>query len=85
MASKATNTWVTSLDIILNAYKQIEERLPSFMQYRALFEKSQEMRHALELYLCDVLDFHYNALKFLSRPGTSKLLMSCFRALHDRC
>ena len=27
------------------------------------------MRRALELYYCDILEFHYNALQFLSRPG----------------
>ena len=66
---QATNTWVTSLDVILNAYQQIQERLPSFMQYQVLFDKNPEMRRALELYFCDILEFHYNALRFLTRPG----------------
>ena len=60
---------MSSLDIILNAYKQIQERLPSFMQYKVLFEKNIEMRRALELYFCDILEFHYHALHVLKRPG----------------
>ena len=39
------------------------------MQYRELFDRNLEMRRALELYFCDILEFHYNALKFLNRPG----------------
>jgi len=27
------------------------------------------MRRALDLYYCDILEFHYHALQFLSRPG----------------
>lgn len=29
------------------------------------------MRRALDLYYCDILEFHYHALHFLSRPGES--------------
>jgi hypothetical protein len=35
------------------------------------------MRRALELYYCDILEFHYHALQFLSRPGEfSQVLFS---------
>lgn len=58
-----------SLDTILDAYKEIEERLPSFINYKVLFETNLELRAALELYFCDILEFHFHALKFLNRPG----------------
>jgi hypothetical protein len=57
------------LDTLLDAYEQIGERIPSFMHYQCLFERNPEMRRALDLYYCDILEFHYHALQFLSRPG----------------
>jgi hypothetical protein len=63
------NTWVSSLDTILDAYEEIGEKIPSFLQYQGLFERNLGMRAALDLYYCDILEFHYHALQFLSRPG----------------
>lgn len=39
------------------------------MQYERLFVGNPAMRGALELYFCDIVEFHYNALKFVTRPG----------------
>ena len=72
------DTWVESLDTLLNAYQDIGERLPSFMQYQALFENKSDMRDALDLYFCDVLEFHHDALRLLNRPG---LLPACGYAI----
>ena len=66
-----TNTWVDSFEILLNAYQEIGERLPSFVQYQALFDSNPDMRRALELYFCDILEFHHHALKFLNKAGRS--------------
>ena len=50
---------------------------PLFIQYEGLFEKNPEMGRALELYYCDILEFHYHALQFLGRPGKfSQVLFS---------
>ena len=65
-----------SLDIILDAYKEIEERLPTFMKYKALFETNPELRKALEFYFCDILEFHFHALRFLNRPGKHRYFIS---------
>ncbi|KAL9044435.1 MAG: hypothetical protein Q9214_002426 [Letrouitia sp. 1 TL-2023] len=69
LAIKVADTWVNSLDAILDAYEKIEERLPTFMNYTALFEMNPELRRALEFYFCDILEFHTHAMKFLNRPG----------------
>ena len=66
--NQMADAWVESLDTLLNAYQDIGERLPSFMQYQSLFESNSEMLEALDLYFCDVLEFHYNALRMLDRP-----------------
>ncbi|KAI4216632.1 MAG: hypothetical protein LQ351_001121 [Letrouitia transgressa] len=63
------DAWVESLDAILDAYQKIQERLPAFMKYKALFETNPELSKALELYFCDILDFHTHAMKFLNRRG----------------
>ncbi|KAL9608549.1 MAG: hypothetical protein Q9167_006625 [Letrouitia subvulpina] len=73
------DTWVKSFDAILDAYKKIEERLPTFMKYSALFETNPELRRALEFYYCDILEFHAHAMKFLNRPGWKKLFDSSWK------
>lgn len=80
VATKAANTWVESLDAILDAYKKIEERLPAFIKYKALFETNPELRRALEFYFCDILEFHTHAMKFLNRPGDLLYSLSGFNA-----
>lgn len=69
VVTKVADAWVESLDAILDAYQKIQERLPAFMKYKALFETNPELSKALELYFCDILDFHTHAMKFLNRRG----------------
>ena len=66
---QVANTWIVSLDTILDAYEDIGERLPSFIDHQSLFEKDKYMRKALEDYYCDILTFNYHAMKFITRPG----------------
>lgn len=39
------------------------------MRYQRLFGENAAMRGVLELYFCDIVEFHYHALKFVDRPG----------------
>jgi hypothetical protein len=39
------------------------------MQYERLFVRNPAMRGALERYYCDIVEFHYYAFKFVTRPG----------------
>ena len=64
---QAVNANAKSLDTILDAYREIAEQVPQFLQHMALFEESSDMRSALELYFCEILKFHLAAVKFLNR------------------
>ncbi|KAL8707590.1 MAG: hypothetical protein Q9220_007431 [cf. Caloplaca sp. 1 TL-2023] len=79
-----TDTWIKSFDTLLDAYKDIEERLPAFIKYKALFESNPELRRALEFYFCDLLEFHLHALQFLSRPGWRRLFDSSWKTFDTR-
>ncbi|KAK2782046.1 hypothetical protein FQN53_000222 [Emmonsiellopsis sp. PD_33] len=60
-------TWAESLDTLLGAYEDIADRLPSFQEYETLFEKHKPTREALELYYCDILEFHVHAIAFFKK------------------
>ncbi|KAL8950879.1 MAG: hypothetical protein Q9222_003113 [Ikaeria aurantiellina] len=78
------DTWIKSFDTILDAYKEIEERLPAFIKYKALFENNSGLRRALEFYFCDILEFHFHAMKFLDRPGWKRLFDSSWKTFDTR-
>ena len=79
---QVADTWVKSLDTVLDAYEEIGEKLPAFTEYKALFEKNPELRRALGLYFYDIMEFHFQAAKFLNRPGdyVCSLLLFPFEA-----
>ncbi|KAK2814069.1 hypothetical protein FQN50_000473 [Emmonsiellopsis sp. PD_5] len=77
-------TWAESLDTLLGAYEDIAERLPSFQEYETLFEKHNSTRNALELYYCDILDFHFHAIGLLRRPKWKKLFHCSWKTFNTQ-
>jgi hypothetical protein len=65
MAAQSTE----SLDTLLDAYKEIGERSPSYLQYQSLFHKNDEMRSALIWYYSDIMEFHRDANQIFTRPS----------------
>ena len=65
MAAKSTE----SLDTLLDAYEEIGEQSPSYLQCQALFHKNDEMRSALIWYYSDIMEFHRNAIQIFTRPS----------------
>jgi len=58
-----------SFDTLLDAYEELSENIPHFLQYKAIFMKNEHMREVLELIFKDILAFHERALKFFKRKS----------------
>jgi len=65
MAAKSTE----SFDTLLDAYEEIGERSPSYLQYQALFHKNDETRSALIWFYSGIVEFHRNAIQIFTRPS----------------
>ncbi|KAL3456285.1 hypothetical protein BJX64DRAFT_281462 [Aspergillus heterothallicus] len=81
---QVASSWSDSLDIILSAYEEIGERAPSFLRYRLVFENNPAMRDMLEKWYCDVLQFHFHALQFLTRPRWNQLFKSSWKVFNSK-
>lgn len=55
-----------AFEALVDAYGQIGEQLPLLSEYEALFQTSPYMINVLYLMYIDILDFHSQALKFVS-------------------
>ncbi|KAJ0425196.1 hypothetical protein BJY00DRAFT_308523 [Aspergillus carlsbadensis] len=80
---QVASSWSDSLDILLGAYEDIGERAPSFLRHRLLFERNPSMRDILEKWYCDVLQFHFHALQFLTRPKWKQLFKSSWKVFNS--
>ncbi|CEN59396.1 hypothetical protein ASPCAL01847 [Aspergillus calidoustus] len=81
---QTASSWSDSLDILLGAYEDIGARAPSFLQYRLVFENNPRMRDMLERWYCDVLEFHFHALQFLTRPRWKQLFNSSWKVFNSK-
>ncbi|KAI1357570.1 hypothetical protein F5Y08DRAFT_324036 [Xylaria arbuscula] len=63
---------VESLECLLDAYVELGEIIPSLQQYDQLFKAAPCVLEVLELYFCDILEFHQNALSVFARPAWKK-------------
>ncbi|KAK2745994.1 hypothetical protein FQN55_005816 [Onygenales sp. PD_40] len=77
-------TWAESLDTLLGAYEDIADRLPSFQEYETLFEKHKPTREALELYYCDILEFHVHAIAFFKKQKWKKLFHCSWKTFNTQ-
>ncbi|KAK2784194.1 hypothetical protein FQN52_009136 [Onygenales sp. PD_12] len=78
------STWTQALDTILGAYEDIAERLPSFQDCGTVLEKHKPTRDALESYYCDILEFHFHAIGFLTRPKWKKLFHCSWKTFNTQ-
>ncbi|KAL3470718.1 hypothetical protein BJX99DRAFT_267263 [Aspergillus californicus] len=81
---QVASSWSDSLEILLTAYEEIGERAPSFLQYQLVFERNLGMRNILEKWYCDVLEFHFHALQFLTRPKWKQLFGSSWKVFNSK-
>lgn len=58
-----------TLDCLLDTYVEIGEVIPGLQQYDSIFRACPAVMEVLEMYFCDVLQFHANALDVFARPG----------------
>ena len=58
-----------SLDTLLDAYEEMGENIPHFLQYQAIFVKNEHMREVSEMVYNDILAFHERALRFFRRKS----------------
>ena len=58
--------------MILDAYEKLGQELPLLLEYQRIFENDQSAQEILVKIFADVLEFHHNAIKFFSGPGTKK-------------
>ncbi|KAK2792536.1 hypothetical protein FQN51_001654 [Onygenales sp. PD_10] len=78
------SAWTQALDTILGAYEDIAERLPSFQDCGTVLEKHKPTRDALESYYCDILEFHFHAIGFLTRPKWKKLFHCSWKTFNTQ-
>lgn len=69
-----TSNWAESFDTLLDAYQQIAENIPLFLQYQTLFEHSPHISKVLEMIYEDILEFHQSALRMFGKSSMYTLL-----------
>lgn len=66
---QVANTYIKSLDKILDAFQRIGENLPRFENYAKIFYDNQQMQKVISLMYEDILNFHRFTLKFFRKRG----------------
>ena len=70
-----------TLEGLLDVYVEIGEVIPGLEQYDSIFRECPAVIEVLEMYFCDVLQFHTNALEVFARPSNLYTIMPHFRSV----
>ncbi|KAI1279464.1 hypothetical protein F5Y07DRAFT_43858 [Xylaria sp. FL0933] len=75
---------VEVLECLLDTYVEVGEVIPGLRQYDELFGAAPLVLEVLEKYLCDILEFHHNALDVFARPSWIKFFDSTWKTFKTR-
>lgn len=65
-------TFAEAFDELLNAYEQIGMQIPLLTQYEQHFHNLPHMALVLRYFYEDILDFHWQAMRFFRKKGNIK-------------
>jgi len=60
---------IGALEALLDTYVEIGEMIPGLKQFDSIFRMCPLVLEVLELYICDILQFHAFAMDVFTRPG----------------
>ncbi len=76
-STQVANTFAESFDTLLDAYEQLGENIPLFIQYKQLFHSDSRMNSILALIYEDILEFHQAALRVFQKSSMLSVLALC--------
>ncbi|KAF2993562.1 hypothetical protein E8E14_000024, partial [Neopestalotiopsis sp. 37M] len=75
----AANSYLDTLDVLLDTYGEIGEILPGLLNFETLYRQYPPVGKQLENYYCDVLEFNKSALEVFSRPAWQTVFRSTWK------
>ncbi|KAH8880581.1 hypothetical protein GQ53DRAFT_669656, partial [Thozetella sp. PMI_491] len=73
-----------TLEGLLDTYVEIGEVIPGLKQYDSIFNSCPAVTEVLELYFCDILQFHTNALEVFTRPAWKDFFHSSWKTFRSK-